>query len=108
MSEANETGDKDCGSRNCSSADPLDPHLALAALFVYRIFSECGHTWGGKQPSASKIAEFIAEQIDLMRRGNLSNRNLGGIMFHRDPLTDIVEFGVSITHHFSDSSNMVG
>ncbi len=78
MSEANETGDKDFGSRRCSSADPRDPHLALAALFVYRIFSECGHTWGGKPPTATEIAEFIAEQIDLMRRGSLPSRRLGG------------------------------
>lgn len=97
----------ECSSR-CSSADPCDPHLDLAACFIRRVFSDYGRTWAGKLPSTDEIAGFVAEQVDLMRRGDLSDRSLGGIMFVRDPLTDIVEIGVSITHHFVDANKMVG
>jgi hypothetical protein len=108
LSEANERDEKDFGSRHCSSADANDPHLALAACFIHRVFSDYGHEWGGKLPSQRKIAKFVAEQINLMRRGKMSERSFGGLMFCRDPLTEIVEVGVSITHHFPDDGNMVG
>lgn len=107
MSEVNKQDDKDCGSRRCSSADPNDPHLALAAAFIRRVFVDCGHTWACKVPSVNEIAEFMAKEINLMRRGNLTHRSLGGIMFCRDTLTNIVEIGTSVTHHFPDIREMV-
>lgn len=107
MSEPKDNTTATESSSRCSSADPCDPHLNLAACFIHRVFADYGHTWGGKLPSTSEIAEFVAKQVDLMRQGNMDRRSLGGIMFARDPLTNIVEIGASITHHFPEVRNMV-